>query len=128
LMGNTNVSDPSGGHPFYAGRPARNLGPSVGQNCAKIFASGQPLGTNMLVIVNKYDLEGNGNVAGGDGSYHLNAQGFQVDPNPGDQPHYRTFADYDCNGTVNAGDGSLLLNAQGNALAGEVVYAGAYCP
>jgi hypothetical protein len=124
--GSTVPSDPSGGHPFYAGRTARNLGPSAGVGCAKMFASGQPLGTGMQVIVNKYDLEGNGTVAGGDGSYHLSAQGFQVQVT--DLPNYRTFPDYDCNGTVNAGDGSLGLSAQGNAVAGEVVYAGVYCP
>jgi len=126
LLGTTNASDPSGGHPFYAGKPARNLGPSAGTSCGKMFASGQPLGTGMLVIVNKYDLDASGAVNAGDGGFHISAQGFQLQGT--DLPNYRTFGDYDCNGTVNAGDGSLHLAAQGNALAGEVVYAGAYCP
>lgn len=120
-IGNTNISDPSGGHTFYVGLPARNLGPSAGVVCCKLYASGQLLGTQ-LVIVNKYDLDGNGSVTAGDASFHSDAQGFALTGG------YRTFGDYNCDGAVNAGDGSLHSDAQGNALAGEFVYAGTYCP
>jgi hypothetical protein len=122
-LGATNVTDPSGAHAFYTGLAARNLGPSTGVVCCKLYASGQLLGTQ-LVIVNKYDLTADGNVTGADGSFHLAAQGFQLTG----AANYRTFADYNCDGTINAGDGSLHLASQGNALSGEPVYAGAYCP
>jgi hypothetical protein len=121
VEGASNVVDPSGGYPFYTGLAARNLGPSAGVVCCKVYASGVLLGTQ-LAIVNKYDLNADGAVAGTDGSYHLAAQGFQL------AGQYRTFPDYNCDGTVSASDASLLLSAQGNALAGEVVYAGTYCP
>jgi hypothetical protein len=121
VEGATNVVDPSGGYPFYTGLTARNLGPGAGVVCCKIYASGNLLDTK-LVIVNKYDLDANTSVNAGDGSYHLDAQGFDLAGN------YRTFGDYNCDGAVNAGDGSLHLDAQGNELAGEVVYVGTYCP
>jgi len=125
-LGATNVTDASGAYPFYNGLAARNLGPNAGVVCCKVYASGQLLGTQ-LVIVNKYDLNADGSVTAGDGSYHLAAQGFALTGASG----YRTFGDYNCDGAVNAGDGSLHLSAQGNALAGETVYpypAGPYCP
>ena len=120
VEGATNINISSTGFPFYNGLTARNIGPTAGVTCVKIYASGQLLGTR-LVIVNRYDLDGNGTVNAGDGSYHLASQGFALTGN------YRTFGDYNCDGAVNAGDGSLHLSAQGNALAGEVVYTGGYC-
>jgi hypothetical protein len=120
-LGSSNVVDPSGAYVFYNGLAPRNLGPNAGVVCCKIYASGNLLGTQ-LTIVSRYDLNVDGAVSAGDGSFHLAAQGFALLGN------YRTFVDYNCDGANNAADGSLLLSAQGNALAGEVVYGGTYCP
>lgn len=114
LIGGTNVNVPGG-------TPTRNWGPNVTYLCAKIFADGVLLATK-AVAINRYDMDANGVVDAGDGSYHLQAQGEDLSAN------YRTFGDYNCDGFVDAGDGSLHLAAQGNALAGVTVYAGTYCP
>ena len=122
VIGNTNIVNSSAGSPFYTGTPVRNMGPTAGLTCCKIYASGQLLGTQ-LVIVNKYDLNADTNVNAGDGSFRLDAQG-----GAGSDPGYRTFSDYNCDGTLNAGDGALMLDAQGNYGLSGFVYAGAYCP
>jgi len=122
VIGATNINNSSAGSPFYTGTPVRNMGPTAGLTCCKIYASGQLLGTQ-LVIVNKYDLNNDTNVNAGDGSFRLDAQG-----GAGSDPGYRTFSDYNCDGTLNAGDGALMLDAQGNFGASGFVYAGAYCP
>jgi hypothetical protein len=119
--GASNVVDLSSGHIFYNGLAVRNLGPSAGVVCCKIYASGNLLGTQ-LVIINKYDLTNDTNCNAGDGSFLLDSQGFFG------TGQYRTYGDYNCDNAVNAGDGSLLLDAVGNAGGGEVVYTGAYCP
>ena len=119
--GGTNVVDGSGAYLFYTGLPVRNLGPSAGTVCCKVYAGGTLLGTQ-LVIVNKYDLTADNNCNAGDGSFHNDAQGFFGAGN------YRTFVDYNCDNAVNAGDGSLHADAQGNSGAGEAVYGGGYCP
>jgi hypothetical protein len=113
-IGTTNIS-------VLGGTPTRNWGPNVTFLCCKIYADSQLLGT-VPVAINRYDMDANGTVDAGDGSYHLQAQGEALGGN------YRTFGDYNCDGFVDAGDGSLHLQAQGNALAGVVVYTGTYCP
>jgi hypothetical protein len=124
VIGGTNIVDNSTLYPFYTGTPARNIGPSAGQVCGKIYASGNLMDTK-LVIVNKYDLTTGapGNVNAGDGAFHSDAQGA-VAGGVG----YRTFGDYNCDGTVNAGDGALGLDAQGNNGLSGFPYAGTYCP
>src|SRR5262245_33300461 len=52
VISNTNIVNSSAGSPFYTGTPVRNMGPTAGLTCCKIYASGQMLGTQ-LVIVNK---------------------------------------------------------------------------
>ena len=114
VIGNTNINVPGG-------TPSRNWGPNVKFHCCKIYADAQLLGT-VDVAINRYDMDANGVVDAGDGSYHLQAQGEDLAAN------YRTFGDNNCDGFVDAGDGSLHLQAQGNALAGVTVYTGTYCP
>ena len=114
VYGNNNTvvnSSGIGGYPL----PNRNVGGTAGVVCCKLYASGNLLGTQ-LVIVNHYDLDANVLVTAGDRAYVLDAEGQA----------YRTYPDYDCNGAVNAGDRSLMLDAEGQA--GELVYTGTYCP
>jgi len=86
--------------------------------CAKVYASGNLLGTR-TVIGNTYDLPiANGVVDSGDRSVVLDREGQPYDP----------YADFDCNGTVDSGDRSLMLDAEGNAAAGVVLFTGTLCP
>jgi len=126
VIGGTNVSDLSSGHSYYNGLPVRNLGPSATFACCKIYADAQLLGT-VAVAINKYDLDNDGTVVGGDGGYEIDAIGANV-AGPGGGGGYWTFGDYNCDGSVNGGDGSLHVDAIGNAVGGESVYAGTYCP
>ena len=119
----------------YTGLPDRNIGPTAGEVCCKIYASGQLLATKM-VIVNRYNLDGSAlianNVNSGDRGYVQDAEGYfgSGGPPPAfSAPYYRTYPDYDCNGLVNAGDRALMLDAEGNDNgSADEVYAGAYCP
>ena len=121
VIGGTTTNISSAGFAFYTGLPVRNIGPSAGVVCCKIYASGQLLATN-LVIVNKYDLNNSVTVSAGDGSFHSDAIGATATA-----VGYRTFPDYNCDGSINAADGSLLSDAIGNTVSGSV-YSGTYCP
>jgi len=121
LQGATNIVDLSTGHAQYTGLPSRNVGPSGSFLCGKVYADAQLLAT-VPVMINKYDLDNDGVVVGGDGGYHIDAIGAAVGG------LYRTFGDYNCDGTVVGGDGALHIDAIGNAVFGEAVYAGTYCP
>jgi hypothetical protein len=121
LEGATNIVDLSSGHAQYSGFPVRNIGPSGSFLCAKIYADATLLAT-VPVMINKYDLDNDGTVVGGDGSYETDAIGANVGG------LYATFGDYNCDGAVVGGDGSLHTDAIGNAVFGEAVYAGTYCP
>ena len=121
VIGSTTTNISSAGFPFYTGQPARNIGPTAGVVCCKIYASGQLLATN-LVIVNKYDLNATATVSAGDASFTSDAIGAA-----GAGVGYRTFPDYNCDGALNAGDASLMSDAIGNTVSGTV-YAGTYCP